>query len=557
MSFAKLVGGEFDMGSPVGEPGRDADEALESVAVGSVFMGVTPVTQEHWFAVMGTNPSAFTGTDRPVESVSFADAQRFCGALNRIPAEIRAGRRYRLPTEAEWEWAVRAGTTTAYHFGDDPVDLTIYGWYEDNSGGETHDVLSKSPNDWQLYDMPGNVWEWCFSSRLGGTEGYYPVRGGAWNSPAEDCRSASRDLVEETERRNDIGFRVICDFTPPPPEGVCEFVVEFNGTEVYRKQCYEGPTCRDSSDSASVTVDYEHGTLRWIKQEYRPLEYRVDPETGCTIWYCGDCECTCKELCATIYEEDGSVLAKGTLPDTAYECEPPLWAGVVGEYEISLSLRYDSYNRCVIAPTVNGIDRQAVLASGCKQLSATIELDQYRTLSVVCKECDCEETKCVGCCPEGVPKTLYVSGGILGTESVALTCEDCDIGPCDDATLKVWKGSFITGWYYLFGYGSGCSVLTRWYFRARLDFTWTCGSGYNLTVSATVFEEAHITPGGPPVGSGLGSDTQNVGTGCGPLLNIFDDLCVGDGWMLTEPAVHCGADPPGTIRCPQIYVVTI
>jgi hypothetical protein len=181
---------------------------------------------------------------------------------------------------------------------------------------------------------------------------------------------------------------------------VCEFVVEFNEVEVYRKGCYEGPTCRDSSDSASVTVDYEHGTLRWIKQEYRPLEYRVDPETGCTIWYCGDCECTCKELCATIYEEDGSVFAKGTLPDTAYECEPPLWAGVVGEYEVSLSLGYDSYNRCVIAPTVNGIDRQAVLASGCKQLSATIELDQYRTLSVVCKECDCDLISNVICCPD-------------------------------------------------------------------------------------------------------------------------------------------------------------
>lgn len=169
-------------------------------------------------------------------------------------------------------------------------------------------------------------------------------------------------------------------------------------------------------------------------------------------------------------------------------------------------------------------------------------------------ECGC--CGCSGCCPEGVLKTLYVSGGILGDESVALVCENC-AGPCEDATLKQWKGSFVTGWYHRFGYGSGCSILSHWYFRARLNFIWTCGSGYSLSVVTLVEEEAHITPGGPPVGSSLESDVQTVATGCGPLLNIFNEICIGNGWMLTEPAVHCGADPPGTIQCPQTYTVTI
>ena len=168
---------------------------------------------------------------------------------------------------------------------------------------------------------------------------------------------------------------------------------------------------------------------------------------------------------------------------------------------------------------------------------------------------------CAGCCPEGIPKTIYVSGGILGAETVALRCEGCDIGPCDDATLIQWKGSFVTGWYHLFGYGSGCSILTHWYFRARINFIWTCGSGYSLSAVALVEEEAHITPGGPPAGSGpessLGSDSQTVSDGCGPLLNVFDEICIGNGWMLTVPVVHCGADPPGTIRCNQTYIVTI
>jgi hypothetical protein len=411
MSFAKLIGGEFQMGSPEDEPGRDADETLQSQAVGSVFMGVTPVTQEHWFAVMGTEPSEFVGGDKPVESVSFAEAQRFCSRLSRLPAEIRAGRRYRLPTEAEWEWAVRAGTTTAYHFGNDPADLTDYGWYEDNSGGETRDVLSKGPNDWQLYDMPGNVWEWCFTSRLGDTEGFSPVRGGAWNSPAEDCRSASRDLVAETAKRNDIGFRVICDYTPPPPPGVCEFVVELDEVEVYRNDCYGGQSCRDSSDSTGVTIGYDTGTLRWTKQLFRPLEPGPDPETGCTTWFCGDCHCTCKCLCVTITEPDGTIL-RGEICDVSYsDCDAPQWAGTVGGRSISLTLDRDQYTgECIIGGSIGGEDADWVAVAGCQDLAASLTLGDYTTVAVACKECSCEELREFPCCPGlDFPDSLFLT----------------------------------------------------------------------------------------------------------------------------------------------------
>jgi formylglycine-generating enzyme required for sulfatase activity len=120
------------------------------------YLGKYEVTQEQWYAVMGNNPAKFHGQKNPVESVSWDDAQAFINCLNQKEGHIR----YRLPTEAEWEYAARAGTTTEYFFGNSASDLSRYAWYEDNSGYTTHPVGQKQPNPWGLYDIYGNVWEW-------------------------------------------------------------------------------------------------------------------------------------------------------------------------------------------------------------------------------------------------------------------------------------------------------------------------------------------------------------------------------------------------------------
>ena len=143
------------MGSPSGESNRDSDEKQHRVTLTrEYYMQTTEVTQGQWRKVMGSNPSKFTncGDNCPVEKVSWEDCQQFIQKLN----GMEGTRKYRLPTEAEWEYAARAGTTGAY-----AGDLDAMAWYDDNSGGKTHAVGGKSPNAWGLYDMHGNVYEWC------------------------------------------------------------------------------------------------------------------------------------------------------------------------------------------------------------------------------------------------------------------------------------------------------------------------------------------------------------------------------------------------------------
>jgi formylglycine-generating enzyme required for sulfatase activity len=180
------------------------------------YMGATLVTQAQFEQVMGTNPSHFKGATNPVETVVWNDAAEFCKKLS---AKTRQA--VRLPTEAEWEYACRAGTTTAYSFGDDDSALEDYVWHKQNSGDTTHPVGQKKPNAWGLYDMHGNVWQWCadwygdypkaaVTDPTGPASGQERVlRGGSWNYDPHECRSATRGGNAPDGRFIDFGFRVV------------------------------------------------------------------------------------------------------------------------------------------------------------------------------------------------------------------------------------------------------------------------------------------------------------------------------------------------------------
>lgn len=170
---------------------------LEMIGIpgGKFWMGKYQVTQAQWKAVMGDNPSHFKGDKLPVEKVSWDEVQEFCKKLSEL-----TGKEYRLPTEDEWEYACRAGSTGQYCFGDDKKMLGEYAWYDENSEGTTHPVGQKKPNAWGLYDMHGNVLEWCDGKGL---------RGGSWVNDGYYCRSAFRGYNEPGNRLYNLGFRVV------------------------------------------------------------------------------------------------------------------------------------------------------------------------------------------------------------------------------------------------------------------------------------------------------------------------------------------------------------
>ncbi|HII00299.1 TPA: SUMF1/EgtB/PvdO family nonheme iron enzyme [Methanosarcinaceae archaeon] len=221
MEFVKIPAGDFIMGSPESEKGRfENEDLLRKVTIRTPFLlGKYPVTQKQWEAVMRSNPSTFKGDDNPVEKVSWEDAQDFIKKLN----QMEGTKKYRLPSEAEWEYACRAGKTTRYYFGDNESKLGDYVWYYDNSGNKTHPVGQKKPNPWDLYDMHGNVWEWCQdkyhdnylgapfdgSSWDGGGGSYRVLRGGSWSSSVRDCRSALRRGRGPGSRYDYVGFRLL------------------------------------------------------------------------------------------------------------------------------------------------------------------------------------------------------------------------------------------------------------------------------------------------------------------------------------------------------------
>jgi formylglycine-generating enzyme required for sulfatase activity len=227
--WAWINPGTFLMGSPITEFDRSPDESPQtSVTLTHGFwMERYEVNQGEYIAITGTNDSTFVGdTNQPVEQVNWFDASNYCALLTsqeQAAGRIPAGYVYRLPTEAEWEYAARAGTTNRFPFGDDRTytQLQNYAWFSTNSNQTTHDVGGKLPNPWGMYDMSGNVWEWCadyYGPYSGGavTDSTGPssgadhvMRGGSSFFPGGDSRPAGRNFNPPDFQSHGIGIRVV------------------------------------------------------------------------------------------------------------------------------------------------------------------------------------------------------------------------------------------------------------------------------------------------------------------------------------------------------------
>ncbi|MBE9201995.1 MULTISPECIES: SUMF1/EgtB/PvdO family nonheme iron enzyme [unclassified Nodularia (in: cyanobacteria)] len=238
LEMMQIPGGTFTMGSPVGEEGRlNRENPQRQVTVPGFFMGKYQVTQSQYQAIMGENPAKFKGDKRPVELVNWNDAVEFCQKLSE-----KTGKTYRLPSEAEWEYACRAGTATPFYFGETiTTDLANYrgtdrddqgklypGNYGNGPKGEFREMTTPvgqfPPNSFGLYDMHGNVWEWCQdtykenyeeaptdgSAYLSSNDNNSMLRGGSWYNDAKACRSAARHRFERTGRGSNLGFRLVC-----------------------------------------------------------------------------------------------------------------------------------------------------------------------------------------------------------------------------------------------------------------------------------------------------------------------------------------------------------
>ncbi len=249
IEMVRIPGGMFRMGS---EDGQDDERPVHDVRVDAFWMDRTEVTQAQYTKLIQPNPAHFKGPNRPVEMIAWTSAALYCNKRSRAEGlepcydeETAAcnfdADGYRLPTEAEWEYACRAGSTTAFSFGDDPRELPRYAWFADNADKTTHPVARKKPNPWGLFDMHGNVAEWCNDVYA---DGYYKtspkdnprgpdegeqcvLRGGAWNSSATACRSAYRvgenpGFADACFAQDAIGFRCVRrtatgNLSPPRP----------------------------------------------------------------------------------------------------------------------------------------------------------------------------------------------------------------------------------------------------------------------------------------------------------------------------------------------------
>lgn len=219
MKFRHIPAGTFRMGSSDGD---EDERPIHPVEITEAFsIGVHEVRQREWIALMDENPSYFEGPQRPVERVTWHQAQAFIDSLNQKEETDR----YRLPTEAEWEYAVRAGSDTRFHFGEEREDLASYAWYSTNSEERTHRSGGKRGNPFGLYDVYGNVWEWTQDTYdegiyeanrrvdpvniSGGRYSPRVIRGGGWYSVASNMRSANRGWARPRGQSAQLGFRLV------------------------------------------------------------------------------------------------------------------------------------------------------------------------------------------------------------------------------------------------------------------------------------------------------------------------------------------------------------
>ena len=219
-NMIKVEGGTFKMGSTNGE-GRE--RPVHDVTVSSYYIGQTQVTQALWTEVMGENPSDFVGDNKPVNRVNWFDCELFLKKLSEITKQ-----QFRLPTEAEWEYAAKGGNKSKGYEYAGGNQIENVAWFDENSNGEVHQVTKKKPNELGIYDMSGNVWEWC---QDWGERGYYKkspnrdpqgpssgtsrvVRGGGRNSIAGNCRIAYRNFNSPDNRRSSIGLRLVLVLNP-------------------------------------------------------------------------------------------------------------------------------------------------------------------------------------------------------------------------------------------------------------------------------------------------------------------------------------------------------
>ena len=292
LEMVLIPAGEFMMGS-------DTDHSVVETPRHQVritkpfYLGKYPVTQEQWETVMATGsnfgPSRINGPKNPVGHVSWNNCQMFLKRLN--------GGKFSLPTEAQWEYACRAGSTTRYCFGDTEAGLAEYAWYAKNSDKTTHPVGEKEPNAWGLYDMHGNVREWCqdwygagyyakspTDDPAGPTTGKSRViRGSSWNDPAGRCRSAARDFAMFGYRDDRLGFRV----SLVPQEAVAQTPPSESATPLKLQPVH--PQTIESGKPLAVAVSSENpaawkGKLRYTLASNASRGARIDPQSGEFSW---------------------------------------------------------------------------------------------------------------------------------------------------------------------------------------------------------------------------------------------------------------------------------
>jgi formylglycine-generating enzyme required for sulfatase activity len=297
LEMVLIPAGEFMMGSPDWDKDADVSEKPQHLVriTKPFYLGTYLVMQEQWQTVMGNNPSHLKGGKNPVEQVSWNDCQTFLGKLNEKFGAERG--KFQLPSEAQWEYACRAGSTTRYCYGDEELGLGEYAWYNANSGGRTHPVGEKKPNACGLYDMQGNVWEWCADwydngyyaasptdDPTGPTSGSGRVlRGGCWSYLARDCRSTYRLANAPGIRNRGLGLRVSL---VPADMAVG---IEVAPPTALLKLCPIEAQAVEAGKPLNVKVTLEDadawaGKVRYALSGQVPSGAKIDPQSGNFTW---------------------------------------------------------------------------------------------------------------------------------------------------------------------------------------------------------------------------------------------------------------------------------